>query len=96
MVLASSAQLSDYFHDDHSVPHQDSIGQQAQATSLVRDLLIVARSELAAVAEEQPARQDKARITQVKLNWLFLPNPSEKVQIAASGRAAHRLRAVAV
>src|SRR5712692_3280503 len=65
--LAGGPQLGDYFHDGHGVPDQHRIGQEAQTTGLVHDLLVVAGAELAAVCEEQPARQGVARLTAIEL-----------------------------
>ena len=82
--LAGGPQHGDYFHDGHGVPDQNRIRQQAQTTGLVHDLLVVAGAELAAVSEEQPARQGVARLTAIELELdpppeVFLVNVAQDV-----------------
>jgi len=54
-LFARSAQALDDLADAHRIPNQDGIGEQAQATRLVHDLVQIAGTELAAIGEEEAA-----------------------------------------
>ena len=57
-LFVGGAEAFDDLADAHRIPNQHCVGQQAQATRLVHDLVEVAGAELAAIGEEKtPADQ---------------------------------------
>jgi hypothetical protein len=68
----------------YGIPNPHRVGQQAQATGLVYDFLVVAGAKLASVGEEQPARQGVTHLAAIKLELdpapeLFLVEVAQEV-----------------
>ena len=70
--LPLCSQTFDDVIDLDSVPVEDGIGNQAQATGLIHDFLVITRRELALIGKENPAWELVAvfALIELKLNRL--------------------------